>query len=83
MRKSTKERILESALDLFSEKGYDGVGIDLLAESVGIKGPSIYKYFKGKEDILNELLIWVEEYYQEHFVASKDNKKKNRIFRRV
>ena len=28
----TKERILYAALNLFSEKGYDGVGVDLIAE---------------------------------------------------
>ena len=29
----TKDRILDSALTLFSEKGYDGVGVDLIAEN--------------------------------------------------
>ena len=47
---TTKEKILDSALTLFSEKGYDGVGVDLIAEKVGLKGPSIYKHFKGKEE---------------------------------
>ncbi len=67
MKKTTKERIIDAALDLFSEKGYDGVGIDLIAESGGIKGPSIYKHFKGKEDILNTLMQQVEEYYERNF----------------
>ena len=34
---STKERILEEALTLFSEQGYDGTGIDEIAAHVGIK----------------------------------------------
>lgn len=63
----TKDRILESALTLFSEKGYDGVGVDLIAENAGIKGPSLYKHFKGKEDILDSLIEKVEGYYQENF----------------
>ena len=33
---STKDRILDSALTLFSEKGYDGVGVDLIAEKAGL-----------------------------------------------
>ena len=49
---TTKERILEEALTLFAEKGYDGTGVDQIAECVGIKGPSLYKHFKGKEDNL-------------------------------
>ena len=32
----TKDRVLDSALTLFSEKGYDGVGVDLIAENAGI-----------------------------------------------
>ena len=63
----TKKRILESALTLFSEKGYDGVGVDLIAEQAGIKGPSLYRHFKGKEDILNTLIANVEEHYSAHF----------------
>ncbi len=63
----TKDRILDSALTLFSERGYDGVGVDLIAENAGIKGPSLYKHFKGKEDILDSLIEKVESYYQDNF----------------
>ena len=55
-KKSTKERIVLAALDLFAEKGYDGVGVDQIAETVGIKGPSLYHHFKSKEDILNAII---------------------------
>ena len=64
---TTKDRILDSALTLFSEKGYDGVGVDLIAEKVGLKGPSIYKHFKGKEDILDSLIEKVETHYRDNF----------------
>ncbi|MGN0584154.1 MAG: TetR/AcrR family transcriptional regulator [Ruminococcus sp.] len=63
----TKDRILDSALTLFSEKGYDGVGVDLIAENAGIKGPSLYKHFKGKEDILGALIEKAEKYYEANF----------------
>ena len=58
---STKQRILDEALTLFAEKGYDGTGVDLIAERVGIKGPSLYKHYKGKEEILNALIDVAEE----------------------
>ncbi|MGN0424111.1 MAG: TetR/AcrR family transcriptional regulator [Acetatifactor sp.] len=64
---TTKEKILAAALTLFAEKGYDGVGVDLIAERAGIKGPSMYKHFKGKEVILDTLIDRVEEYYEQHF----------------
>lgn len=65
--KTTKERILDSALTLFAEKGYDGVGVDSIAEKAGIKGPSLYKHFKGKEEILDTLISRVENYYEMNF----------------
>lgn len=66
-KKTTKERILDSALTLFSRKGYDGVGVDLIAEQSGLKGPSIYKHFKSKEEILDTLISNVENYYEMNF----------------
>ncbi|MDO4473794.1 MAG: TetR/AcrR family transcriptional regulator [Eubacteriales bacterium] len=63
----TKERILYASLDLFSEKGYDGVGVDLIAENAGLKGPSLYRHFKGKEDIFHSLIDLVESHYEEGF----------------
>lgn len=66
----TKEKILDAALILFSEKGYDGVGIDLIAETVGLKGPSLYRHYKGKEDILNTLINKVGDYYEDNFGLS-------------
>lgn len=63
----TKERILYAALDLFAEKGYDGVGVDLIAENAGLKGPSLYRHFKGKEDIFHSLIDLVISHYEEGF----------------
>lgn len=63
----TKDKILLAALDLFSERGYDEASIDLIAEAVGIKGPSIYAHYKGKEDILNSLIVRMEQRYDENF----------------
>ena len=69
---STKQKILDEALTLFAEKGYDGTGVDLIAERVGIKGPSLYKHYKGKEEILNALIDVAEERYDEMFGSEKN-----------
>ncbi len=55
-RTNAKEPLIKAARDLFSVKGYDGTGVDEIAESVGIKGPTIYKYFKNKEDLLKAVI---------------------------
>ena len=62
---SEREKIINAALDLFSQKGYDATPVDEIAESIGMKGPNIYKYFKGKEEVLKELSAKMEEGYRQ------------------
>ena len=69
---STKEKILDAALTLFAENGYDGTSVEQIASIVGIKAPSLYKHYKGKEDILNALLDSAEARYEEMF-GSENN----------
>jgi AcrR family transcriptional regulator len=52
----TKEKIFDAAIDMFSERGYNGVSIRDIAKAVGIKESSIYAHFINKEDILNHIL---------------------------
>lgn len=49
----TRQRILCEALRLFSQRGYDAVSVEQIAEAVGIKAPSLYKHYKGKQDIFD------------------------------
>ena len=51
----TKQRILLEALRLFSQKGYDAVSVEQIADAVGIKAPSLYKYYKSKQDIFDAI----------------------------
>jgi len=64
---STKEKILDAAFTLFAENGYDGTSVEQIANIVGIKAPSLYKHYKGKEDILNALIDSAEARYEEMF----------------
>jgi len=59
----TKERLIQAALELFSENGYEGTSVDEIAKAVGIKAPSIYAHFKGKEEILQAVIGWADEEY--------------------
>lgn len=53
---NTKEKILYSALTLFSTKGYSAVSVRQIAAEVGIKASSLYNHFESKQNILNELI---------------------------
>ena len=60
---NTKKRILDEALELFSEKGYANVFVADIAEAVGIKAPSLYKHYKSKRDIFNAILDEMKQSY--------------------
>ena len=47
--KSTAEKILDAAEDLFAEKGYDATSLGDVADTVGIRSPSLYNHFRNKE----------------------------------
>lgn len=50
---TTKQKILNEALTLFSEKGYSAVYVGDIAGAVGIKAPSLYKHYKSKQAIFD------------------------------
>ena len=59
----TKQRILDEALTLFSEKGYANVFVNDIAEKVGIKAPSLYKHYKSKQAIFEAILEEMRKRY--------------------
>jgi AcrR family transcriptional regulator len=54
-RGSTRERILDIALALFNEQGYDKTSLRDISEQLGVTKAALYHHFQRKEDILLEL----------------------------
>lgn len=52
----TRKLIRDTAVDLFSQKGYDAVSIREIARKVGINESSIYNHYSGKEDIMDSII---------------------------
>jgi AcrR family transcriptional regulator len=59
---STRERILDVALDLFTDQGFDGTSMREIAERLGISKPAIYYHFASKEEILMALHLRLHEF---------------------
>lgn len=53
---NSKEELLECALTLFSEKGYESTGINEIVQTVGVTKPTLYYFFQSKEGIFEEIL---------------------------
>jgi AcrR family transcriptional regulator len=60
--KSTRERILDAALDLFIEKGFDKTSLREIAEQLGVTKAALYYHFASKEDILMALHLRLHEF---------------------
>lgn len=56
---NTKEQILETAKKLFRVHGFSGVSTNEIIKGVGIKKPTLYYYFKDKETLFCETLIYM------------------------
>jgi AcrR family transcriptional regulator len=51
----TQQRILDAALEVFGEAGYDRCSIDPIANRAGCSRAAFYQYFSGKEDVFRQL----------------------------
>jgi TetR/AcrR family transcriptional repressor of nem operon len=56
MSLDTRERILQSAMELFATKGYASTSIDEVLRRSAAKPGSLYHFFPGKEDLLLAVL---------------------------
>ena len=65
----TKQRILDEALTLFSEKGYANVFVGDIADAVGIKAPSLYKHYKSKKAIFDAIIDLMNSRFAEQAKA--------------
>jgi len=71
----TRKKILEGARNLFAEKGYDGVSMEYIAQTSGVRKSLIYYYFESKEVLFEEVWIGViEELEKELFPEVEDEK---------
>ncbi len=53
---NTKEKILNTALLLFAENGYEAVSVNMIAGKLGITKGALYKHYKNKRDIFDSIV---------------------------
>jgi TetR/AcrR family transcriptional regulator len=69
IQRRNRKRILNAALDVFSQAGYRGATLDQIAEAAGLSKPNILYYFDGKEEIHITLLNALMETWLDPLVA--------------
>lgn len=64
---TTKENIIETALELFSLRGYDGVSVRDIAHAVGIRESSLYNHFANKQAIFDSIVDFCVQQSERYF----------------
>ena len=70
IRAEKKKIIMDSALQLFAEKGFEHTCINCIAQHAGISKGLMYSYFESKDDLLYQILASgmqtvIENFYPE------------------
>lgn len=64
---TTREKIINESLTLFSVKGFNAISVRDIAKAVGIKASSLYNHFKNKQDIFDTIVRIYSEYISNFF----------------
>lgn len=64
-RPSARERICETARDLFYSRGIRGVGVEMIAAEAGTTKMSLYRNFASKDELVAECLCRQEQEFWE------------------
>ena len=65
--KITKSEIMNTALDVFAQKGYEGTILKDIADQLNVTKSALYKHYESKEALWDALIDHVEQYYSENF----------------
>lgn len=75
IRKESRQKILDAALEVFAKQGYHSSTVDAIAKTAGISKGLMYNYFKSKEDVLQELMIGMMEALMCEYMPLKPDEK--------
>jgi AcrR family transcriptional regulator len=70
-RGPARERILETAYDLFSRHGIRAVGVDRIIAESGVAKMSLYRHFPSKDDLVLAFLARREERWTEGWLKAE------------
>ncbi|MCL2807943.1 MAG: TetR/AcrR family transcriptional regulator [Coriobacteriia bacterium] len=63
----TKKKIFENSVKLFTQRGYENVSINDIANQTGIRQSAVYNHFKSKQEILDTIF----DYFLHHNISNR------------
>ena len=83
----SSKKIRDVALSHFAHFGYEGASLSKIAEEVGIKKPTIYAHYKGKDDLFLSVVQYVFQLERRrilaYFQSCEEHATQNKITRNV
>lgn len=77
-KEETRERILHSAAQLFTQRGFDGVGINDVMAHAGLTRGAFYAHFKSKSELYAQAIVTAATDAQAKLVAALPNQPSKR-----
>ncbi|MDR1178149.1 MAG: TetR/AcrR family transcriptional regulator [Spirochaetaceae bacterium] len=71
---TSRARIYETAVALIRKNGYDNTSISDICGEAGISTGAFYHYFKSKHEILSELYIRADHFFESYMATRKERK---------
>jgi len=78
-----QKRVLEAALEEFSEKGFNGASINLIVSKLGIAKGSIYQYFTDKKSLFLHIFDYAVDLIRKRLKQVKQESKEEPTFERI
>jgi AcrR family transcriptional regulator len=78
-----QKRVLEAALEEFSEKGFNGASINLIVSKLGIAKGSIYQYFTDKKSLFLYIFDYAVDLIRKRLKQVKQETKEEPAFERI
>ena len=70
---SKRERLLQTALELFAKQGIHGTGIDTIVEHAGVTKKTLYAHFRSKEELLLAALRHYDGLFRNEFMRKVES----------
>ena len=71
-----KTAIFQATLNLIAKQGFHGTSMFSIAKKAKVAAGTIYHYFTGKEDLINELYLFVLEKLDDRLLTEFDKEKR-------
>jgi AcrR family transcriptional regulator len=71
-KQETRQRLIESAWNLFRERGYDRTTVADITEAADVAKGTFFNYFATKEAIVDRIAVWRIEVLGNHVLGAGD-----------